>query len=105
MLNERAISELQDLLAELEKVLTHSGADLADQAQETVANWQGRVKAVQERLGKLQRQAEHQFSSAARSAERSLRENPWRAVAIAAVAGLLAGLALGSRERSGPQEP
>jgi ElaB/YqjD/DUF883 family membrane-anchored ribosome-binding protein len=99
MLTE-ALSDLQQLLQELDKLLTHSGGDVAGQAQKAVADWHHRAKAVHQRLSKLQGQAQAQVRTATKAVEESLQDNPWRAVAIAALAGLLVGLALGPRERS-----
>jgi ElaB/YqjD/DUF883 family membrane-anchored ribosome-binding protein len=103
MLTE-ALSDLQQLLLELDKLLGHPGAEVAGHAGETLADWRHRAKDVQERLRKLHKQAHARVGTAAKSLEESLQDNPWRTVAIAAAAGLLLGLALGSFERSAPPD-
>lgn len=103
MATERFLSELQTLLGELEELLKESGEEVVADAGEAVASWHARVKGLQTRLNKLQGQAQDRVAAVAKSAQHVLEGNPWRAVAIAAAAGLLLGLALGSRE--GPPAP
>jgi len=103
MATERFLHELQNLLVELEELLKESGEEVAAEAGEALAGWHTRVKGLHARLNKLQGQAQDRLAGAAKSAQHVLEGNPWRAVVIAAAAGLLVGLALGSRE--GPPAP
>jgi ElaB/YqjD/DUF883 family membrane-anchored ribosome-binding protein len=102
MLTDRALSELEQLLSELDALLAKSGGELSAHAGGTLAMWRAKLKSAQERFSRLHVQARQRAGEAAEAGEQALRENPWRSVAVAATAGLLLGLALGARDRSVP---
>jgi len=100
MLTEHSLSELQQLLAELEELFAQSTGEMATDAAQVAATWRARVKGAQQRLGNLQTQAQKRVTDVAKSADQALHEHPWKAVAMAAAAGMMVGLTLSERRGS-----
>lgn len=92
---ERLIEDLKVVIRDAEELLRAT----ADQAGEKIAEVRARAQAslqnAKVRLGELGQQARDQARVAAGSADEYVHANPWTAVGIAAVAGLLVGLCLG----------
>jgi ElaB/YqjD/DUF883 family membrane-anchored ribosome-binding protein len=103
MLSERTLSELQELLVELERLISKSGSEIAPQAHEAAELWRAKPTAALEHFGTLRTRAQQQLSDTAKSAEQLMHDYPWRLVSIAAAAGLVIGLPLGARQGSAPR--
>jgi ElaB/YqjD/DUF883 family membrane-anchored ribosome-binding protein len=97
---ETVFSDLQQVIAEVEKTLAASAGNVTTQAEEAVTGWRKTLKNAQDHVEKLQRKTHQRFSDAARTATSALHTNPWRSVAIAAAVGLVFGLALSSHHES-----
>jgi len=97
---ETVFSDLQQVVAEVEKVLATPAGDVATDAKEAVTGWRSRLKSAQNRLETWERNTHQGVADAARTATHALYTHPWRSVAIAATAGFVLGLALGSRAGS-----
>ncbi|MFZ1100138.1 MAG: hypothetical protein WAN26_12130 [Steroidobacteraceae bacterium] len=97
MLSERTLSELQELLVELDRLISKSGSEIAPQAHEAAQRWRAKLTAALKHFGTLRVQAQQQLSETAKSAEQLMHDSPWRLVSIAMAAGVVIGLALGAR--------
>jgi ElaB/YqjD/DUF883 family membrane-anchored ribosome-binding protein len=95
---ETVFSDLQQVVAEVEKVLAAPTEDVTTQAEEAVPSWRARLKSTQDRLATLERNAQQRIADAAHTATHALRTHPLRLVAIAAATGFVLGLALGRRD-------
>lgn len=88
------VTETEQLL----KSLKTAGGDKADALREGVA---GGIAAATDRLEELRAQAMEQANAAGRATDEYVRDNPWRAIGIAAavsgLAGLVAGLLIARR--------
>jgi ElaB/YqjD/DUF883 family membrane-anchored ribosome-binding protein len=105
MLSERTLSELQQLLVELDRLVNKSRSDIAPQAHEAAERWREKLKSALEQFATVTTQAQQRLSDTAKSVEQVMRDNPWRLVSIAAAAGVVIGLALSARQGSGPERP
>ena len=81
----RLIADVQDLLGRMVHVADPEIARLRARVESTLANLR---KAASERAGEVRRQAK----AAILSGDDYVRERPWQAVGIAAVAGLVVGV-------------
>jgi len=81
--------ELRTLVNDAEALLRSAGAN-GEEIQERA---QASLKDLRARLATL----EEQFEARARDVDSYVRDNPWRAVAIAGGAALLLGLIMGRR--------
>jgi ElaB/YqjD/DUF883 family membrane-anchored ribosome-binding protein len=95
---ETVVGDLQQVLGELEKLLAASTGEAKAHAEEAVTSWRQALSGASDRLGKLQEATRRQVADAARTASRTLRDNPWKSMAIVATAGVLLGLALGNQQ-------
>jgi ElaB/YqjD/DUF883 family membrane-anchored ribosome-binding protein len=97
---ETVFSDLQQVIAEVEKGLAASAGDVTAQSQEAVTGWRNTLKGAQDQLETLQRNTRHRIAGVAHSATHALHTNPWRSVALAAAAGFVLGLVVGSHNGS-----
>jgi ElaB/YqjD/DUF883 family membrane-anchored ribosome-binding protein len=93
---DEVLNELRALLAEAEKVLaeakTEGHGDEADDIRR-------RFEAAQERLTNLVEEARRKVTDGLKSADETIREHPYQAVAIALGLGMLLGILLGRRSK------
>ena len=94
----------EKLAADLRLVISDAEALLratAGQAGETIASARSKVQesldAAKIKLGPLGEEAAEQARAAARATEDYVREHPWQAVGIAALAGIALGLLISRR--------
>ena len=92
---ERLLGDLRQVLAELEALLVQPAEHLEQAAGEVEKTLHG----LRGRVSEMQAQVQRRIGEAVSSADRSVRENPWATVGIAAGATLLLGLALGRGAR------
>jgi ElaB/YqjD/DUF883 family membrane-anchored ribosome-binding protein len=94
---DKLVADLKLVVADAEELLKLT----AGQAGEKVAAVRDRVQRGLElskaKLVELEGKAVEQTKAAARATDTYVQENPWRAVGIAAGAGLLVGLLLARR--------
>jgi ElaB/YqjD/DUF883 family membrane-anchored ribosome-binding protein len=90
---ERLLGDLRQVLAELEALLVQPAEHLERAAAEVERTLDG----LRGRVSEMQSHVRRRVSDAVHDANRSVRENPWATVAMAATATLLLGLALGHR--------
>lgn len=88
------LTELRALVAEAEAMVSHS----PDEApEETIGPLRARYEAMQERLSELYNDTKRRITSGIKYTDTAIRENPYQAIAIAAVFGLIVGVLLGRR--------
>jgi ElaB/YqjD/DUF883 family membrane-anchored ribosome-binding protein len=89
---EKLAADLRLVIADTEALLRAT----AGQAGETVAAARAKVEnsleSAKDKLGPLGEEAAEQARAAARAADDYVREHPWQAVGIAALAGIALGL-------------
>lgn len=89
--------ELRDLIDHAEQMLQSlrdQGGEAAERLRERV---EATVQSARKRLSALEGDARHLTEQAAATADEYVRGNPWAAVAIAAVAGVVVGALLSRR--------
>jgi len=97
---ETVLSDLQNLIDDLEKLLVASTGEAKEHAEQAVSNWRHALKGSQERLEKLQEDTRERVAEAVRTASQTLRDNPWKSVSIVAATGFLLGLALSRHDHT-----
>jgi ElaB/YqjD/DUF883 family membrane-anchored ribosome-binding protein len=94
---EKLAADLRLVMADAEELLRAT----ATQAGESVAAARTRVRdsleSARARLGPLGEEAAEQARAAVRAGEDYVRQNPWQAVGIAALAGIALGLLISRR--------
>jgi ElaB/YqjD/DUF883 family membrane-anchored ribosome-binding protein len=94
---DKLVADLKVLISDSEELLRAS----AGQAGEKIAAARERIQAslatAKVKLGEAERAALEQAKKAARATDEYVQDNPWQAVGIAAVAGLLLGVLISRR--------
>jgi ElaB/YqjD/DUF883 family membrane-anchored ribosome-binding protein len=88
--------ELRALAAEAEKAIEQSAAE---NAGDILHDLRERCEAARERVAGFCADAKEKVAATARSADETIRKNPYQSLAIAAGVGLIAGLLLSRRSR------
>jgi ElaB/YqjD/DUF883 family membrane-anchored ribosome-binding protein len=96
---ENVLNELHDLVTEAERLLGQA-PQVACNCAVDVAALRARLEAAQERLGELYAGAKRKVIAGAKSADETIRENPYQSIAIALGVGLAAGVLIGRRSTS-----
>jgi len=97
---ERLLDDLRKVLGDVEALLVQP----AEHLEQAAAEVENTVEGLRRRVTHLQAQIQQRIGDTVRTANRTVRENPWATVAIAAAATLLIGLALGYRGPSGDSD-
>ena len=102
MKNNQATAQTpQDLLRDLQALLTEAENMVGDATSETSTAAMGalrvRYDAAQERLGELYEGAKVRVVAGAKCTDTAIRANPYQSIAIAAGVGLLIGVLVGRR--------
>ena len=95
--NERFLADLKQFGADLERLLGQAKALSGDGAAMARDQFERAVTKPQTRLGAARVTATDRAHIARERAERYVRDEPWRAIAIAAAAGLVVALFLSRR--------
>jgi ElaB protein len=90
------LDDLRALVADAEKMI---GDSVSDNSDEVVNALRARYDAVQERLSEVFDGARKKAVVHVTAADDAIRGNPYSAIAIAAIAGVLAGVLVGRRGR------
>lgn len=94
---DKLVADLKIVVADAEELLRAT----ASQAGEKVAAARERIQAslatAKVKLGEAERALLEKTKEAAKAAEDYVRENPWQAVGIAALAGLVLGILISRR--------
>jgi len=93
---ERLFEDLRKVIGELEGLL----AQPTEQLEHAAADVERTLRGLRHRMNEVQSEIQRRVGNAVHEADRSVRENPWTTVAIAATAMFFLGMALGSRIHS-----
>jgi ElaB/YqjD/DUF883 family membrane-anchored ribosome-binding protein len=91
------MDDLRSVVADAEALLAATAHDAGERAREAHSRASGSVEQARKRLEDLETEFKAHAQAAADGADAFVRDNPWRAVGIAAAVGVLAGVLLGRR--------
>ena len=94
---EKLMNDLKVVIADAEELLKMTAGQAGDKAAELRMRMQARMEQAKADLARLQEVAVEKAKLAGQATDTYVRENPWKAVGIAAGVGLLAGLLLNRR--------
>lgn len=94
---EHLAVDLKAMIADAEELLNATAGATGERIGAARARAQATLRAAREKLSGLDDAVIDQAKEAARSADEYVREHPWGAVGIAAVAGLLLGVMISKR--------
>jgi ElaB/YqjD/DUF883 family membrane-anchored ribosome-binding protein len=96
-IRERLVDEFVAMLSDAEELLKRAGNETGERARDLRAQVEGKLLAAKLRLQELEGEAVDRAREAARYIDDDVHENPWRAIGIAAAAGLVVGLLISRR--------
>lgn len=94
---EGLIEDLKLVIKDAEDLLRSTGKQVDDGYQVARARFESTLSDARQSLSGLEEQLAVQAREAVEQADAYVRENPWQAIGIGAVAGLIAGLMIGRR--------
>jgi len=94
---EQLAAEMKSIIADAEELLKATASATGDRIMAARARAEESLKAARERLSNVDDAAMAQMKEVAKTADDYVREHPWGAVGIAAVAGLLLGVLISRR--------
>ena len=94
---EQIAAEMKSIIADAEELLKATASATGDRIMAARARAEESLKAARERLSNVDDAAMAQMKEVAKTADDYVREHPWGAVGIAAVAGLLLGVLISRR--------
>lgn len=96
---ERLLEDLRQVVRDAEELLRATAGMAGEKVAEVRARAEETLRAAKVRMAEVGEDLGERAQVAVDSADRYVRRNPWTAVGIAAVAGLLLGALLTRRER------
>ncbi len=96
---EKILQDLRTLAADAEALLAATADQAGARVEQARSQAEGSLRRARERLLALEDEVGTRVRESARAADDYVRANPWRAVGIAAGAGLLIGLLVSSARR------
>jgi ElaB/YqjD/DUF883 family membrane-anchored ribosome-binding protein len=94
---EQLAADMKSVIADAEELLKATASATGDRILAARARAEETLKSARERLANLDDAAVAQVKEVAKVADDYVREHPWGAVGIAAVAGLLLGVLISRR--------
>jgi ElaB/YqjD/DUF883 family membrane-anchored ribosome-binding protein len=94
---ETLLDDFSSMLSEAEDLLKRAGTETGERAKDLRAQVEAKLLAAKLRLQELEGEAVDRAKAAARVTDDYVRDNPWRAIGIAAAVGFLAGLLMNRR--------
>ena len=94
---ESLVDDLAAVLAEAEEMLRRAAAETGDKARDLRSQVETNLLRAKLRLQEIEGEAVDRAKVAARATDDYVRDNPWRAVGVAAAVGLAVGLLLNRR--------
>lgn len=94
---DKLMADLQAVVDDAEALLRATAGQAGEKVAEARSRAEESVRAAKERIGKMEEDLLERTREIADSADSYVRENPWRAVGIAAAAGLVLGLLMSRR--------
>jgi ElaB/YqjD/DUF883 family membrane-anchored ribosome-binding protein len=94
---EKLMNDLKLVISDAEELLKLTAGQVGDKAAEMRMRMQARMEQAKADLTSLQEMAVAKAKDAGKAADVYVHENPWKAVGIAAGAGLVLGLLISRR--------
>jgi ElaB/YqjD/DUF883 family membrane-anchored ribosome-binding protein len=94
---EQIVADMKAVIADAEELLKATTGATGERIAEVRARAEETLKAARVKLSRLDDVVIDQAKETARAADEYVREHPWGAVGIAAVAGLLIGVLISRR--------
>jgi len=94
---EQLVGDMKAVIADAEELLKATTGATGERITAARARAEETLRAARQKLGGLEDAVVDQAKEAARAADEYVREHPWGAVGIAAVAGLLLGVMISRR--------
>lgn len=94
---EHLAADMKTIIADAEELLKATASATGDRILAARARAEESLKSARERLTNLDDEALAQVKEVAKTADDYVREHPWGAVGVAAVAGLLLGVLISRR--------
>ena len=94
---EQLVDEMKAVIADAEELLKATTGAAGERISAARTRAQERLRSAREKLAGLDDAVIDQAKEAAKTADDYVREHPWGAVGIAAVAGLLLGVLISRR--------
>ena len=94
---DKLVADLKTVVADAEELLKATASQTGDRITAARAKAEESLKVAKVRLADAQTAAIDRTKAAAKATDDYVHENPWRAVGVAAVAGLLLGALISRR--------
>lgn len=94
---EKLMADLKVVIADAEELLKMTAGQAGEKASELRARMQTRMEQAKTELARLQGLAVERARDAGKATDAYVHENPWKAVGIAAGAGLIIGMLISRR--------
>ena len=94
---EQLVGDMKAVIADAEELLKATTGATGERITAARARAEETLRAARQKLADLEDAVVDQAKEAARAADEYVREHPWGAVGIAAVAGLLLGVMISRR--------
>lgn len=95
--NEKLMNDLRTVIADAEELLRLGSDQAGDQATAWRGRIQERIDQARTTLSQLQESVVDRAKAASRATDDYVHDHPWKAVGMAAGAGLILGLLIGRR--------
>ncbi len=94
---EKLMTDLKLVIADAEELLRLTAGEVGEKASEMRMRMKARMEQAKDDLSSIQEMAITRAKDAGRAADLYVRDNPWKAVGIAAGVGLVLGLLISRR--------
>ena len=94
---EKLVADLKVVVADAEELLRATASQAGEKVSAARARIEASLASAKIKLSEAERAALEKAKEAAKATDEYVHEHPWRAVGIAAGAGLLLGLLIGRR--------
>ena len=94
---EKLVADLKVVIADAEELLRATAAQAGEKVSAARERIQASLATAKVKLTEAERALLEKTKQAARATDQYVHENPWRAVGIAAVAGLVLGVLISRR--------
>ena len=94
---DKLVADLKVVVADAEELLRATASQAGEKVSAARERIQASLATAKVKLGEAERAALERAKQAARATDDYVHENPWRAVGIAAVAGLVLGVLIARR--------
>jgi ElaB/YqjD/DUF883 family membrane-anchored ribosome-binding protein len=94
---DKLVKDLKTVVNDAEELLKATASQGGEQIARIRARAEASLRTAQSRIREITELAESQARESVAEADRSVRDNPWQSVGIAAAAGLFIGFLLGRK--------